>query len=262
MELPSELFEQIAFTTGPKIEENMMVVLDKSIHEEHFSQTIQTNTKIFKKVNTFLSSYIGIFNVTHPKKNEIRFAKSISDKDGFFQKTIPPGAYGLESLNDEIKRSNFEEGHFTEVDYLFTTKANISTLASIIKISRQEALISFIPDDGLRDSLGINANTIYEEYNLSPNRVDISSVNNIFIETVVAQGMIIKGKRSGIIHNFTMDEDPGYKYIGKFRGGLSWYMKESNDFISNISFRIKNENGKLISLNGQSNTFSLSNKEV
>ena len=70
MELPSKLFEQIAFTTGPKIEENMMVVLDKSIHEEHLSQTIQSNIKQFKIVNQFLSSYIGIFNVTHQKKTK------------------------------------------------------------------------------------------------------------------------------------------------------------------------------------------------
>ena len=123
-------------------------------------------------------------------------------------------------------------------------------------------MIIFFPDDGIRDSLGFNANTLYEEYKLSPNRVDISSVDNIFIETVVAQGRIFKGKRYGIIHKFTMDVDLGYKYIGKFRGGLSWYMKESKDFISNKSFRIKNENGNLLSINGQSNTFRFSNKEV
>ena len=51
--------------------------------------------------------------------------------------------------------------------------------------------------------------------------------------------MIPKGKRTGIIHNFTMDVDLGYKYIEKFRGGIQWYMMESKDFISNISFNLK-----------------------
>ena len=74
--------------------------------------------------------------------------------------------------------------------------------------------------------------------------------------------MIFKGKRSGIIHNFTMDVDPGYKYIEKFRGGVSWYMLETKDFTSSINFKLKNENSQLVSFNGQSITFRLSIKEV
>ena len=59
-----------------------------------------------------------------------------------------------------------------------------------------------------------------------------------------------------------MDVDPGYKYIEKFRGGVQWYMKESKDIISRICLKLKNENGKLVSFNGQSITFRLSIKEI
>ena len=41
-ELPSKLLEQIAFNTRPKIEERMLIVMDKSTHEEHLSQPFQT----------------------------------------------------------------------------------------------------------------------------------------------------------------------------------------------------------------------------
>ena len=51
--------------------------------------------------------------------------------------------------------------------------------------------------------------------------------------------MIFKGKRSGIIHNFIIDVDPGYKYIEKFRGGIHWYMMDTKDFISSINFKLK-----------------------
>ena len=61
--------------------------------------------------------------------------------------------------------------------------------------------------------------------------------DNIFLESNIAQGMSFKGKRSGVVHNFTMDVDPGYKYIEKFRGGGQWYIVESKDtfqvFVSN-----------------------------
>ena len=101
-----------------------------------------------------------------------------------------------------------------------------------------------------------------ERNNLSSNPVDIISFDNIFIETDIAQGMIFEGRRSGIIHNFTMDIDPGYKYIEKFQGGIAWFMLVSQDVISSINFKLENENKNLVSFNGQSVTFRLSIKEI
>ena len=40
MELPSKLLEKIAFNTRSKIEEHMLIVMDKSVHEEHLSQPL------------------------------------------------------------------------------------------------------------------------------------------------------------------------------------------------------------------------------
>ena len=42
----------------------MWIVMDKSTHEEHLSQPLQTYDKQIKTVVTFLSGYKGIFNVT------------------------------------------------------------------------------------------------------------------------------------------------------------------------------------------------------
>ena len=41
----------------------MLIVLDKSTHEEHLSQALQTNNKHLKIAVTFLTAYNGIFNV-------------------------------------------------------------------------------------------------------------------------------------------------------------------------------------------------------
>ena len=150
----------------------------------------------------------------------------------------------------------------SEENYPFKKRPNFSTLHSIIEISNEESAISFKASDSIGFLLGFNRTTIYDEYNLSPNPVDILSFDNLFIGTDIAQGMIFRGRRSGIIHNFTMDVDPGYKYIEKFIGGVQWYMMESKDVISCINFGIKNENNQLISFNGQSINFRLSIKEV
>ena len=74
--------------------------------------------------------------------------------------------------------------------------------------------------------------------------------------------MILKGERSGVIHNFTMTVNPGYKYVERFEGEISWYVMNSIDVILSFNIRIKKENGKLVSFNGQSVTFRLSIKEV
>ena len=91
MELSSKLLEQIAFKTRPKIEEHMLVVMDKSTNEEHLSQPLQTNNKQFKIAVTFLTAYNGIFNVTN-SNIKFYFKKTITNEDDFIQITIPPGA--------------------------------------------------------------------------------------------------------------------------------------------------------------------------
>ena len=65
MELPNKLIEQIAFNTRSNIEEHMLIVMDKSIHEEHLSQPLQSNIRHYKIAVTFLTGYIGIYNVTN-----------------------------------------------------------------------------------------------------------------------------------------------------------------------------------------------------
>ena len=51
--------------------------------------------------------------------------------------------------------------------------------------------------------------------------------------------MIFKEKRTGKIHNMTMDVNPGFEYIENFRCGVHWYMMESKDIISSIIIRLK-----------------------
>ena len=161
----------------------------------------------------------------------------------------------MESLNTEIKRILIDEGHYTEANYPFAIKPNFSTLGSIIEVSSQGPLITFVPDDSIRDLLVFNKTKFYEEYKLLPNPVDNLSFGNIFLECNIAQGMISRGKRSVTIHNFNMDVNLGYKNVEKFRGGVQWYRMESKDINSRVCFKLKNENIQLVSFNGQSMTF-------
>ena len=193
MQLPSKLLEQIAFNTKPQIEEHMLIVMHKSTLEEHLSQPLQTNNKQFKIAVTFQNGHNGFFNVTN-SNNKFYFMKTITD-DGFIQITIPPGAYEIESLNDEIKRITIDEEHYTEGNYPFKIKPIFSTLGSIIEISPQGPIISFMFEDSIKNLLGFHAKTLYEEYTPSSKPVVILSIDNIFLECDIAQGMVFKGKK-------------------------------------------------------------------
>ena len=68
----------------------MLIVMDKSTHEEHLSQPIQTNNKQFKNAVTFLTGYNGVFNVEN-SNIKFYFRRTIADRDGFIKFTIPAG---------------------------------------------------------------------------------------------------------------------------------------------------------------------------
>ena len=68
MELPSKLSEQNVYNTRSRIEERILIVMNKSTHEEHLSQPLQTINKQFVIAVTFLTGYNSIFNVTNSNK--------------------------------------------------------------------------------------------------------------------------------------------------------------------------------------------------
>ena len=161
MELPSKISEQISFNTGLKIQEHMLIVVDKSTHEEHLSHALQNNNKQYKNAVTFLTGDNGFSNVTN-SNIKFHFMKLNTDDIGSVQITIPPVAYDVESLNNQIKRIINDEGHYTEAYYPFTMKPSFSTLGCIIEISPQEPIISFMLNDSIRVPLGFHAITLYE----------------------------------------------------------------------------------------------------
>ena len=137
----------------------ILIVMDNSTHEEHLSQPLQTNIIKFKIAITFLTGYNGIFNVTD-KNKKFYFIKSITDKDSYIQISIPKGAFEIESLNKEIERITIDHAHYTSTDYAFTINPNFSTLGSVIEISSQRPVITFVPDDNIRYLLGFTKTRI------------------------------------------------------------------------------------------------------
>ena len=176
--------------------------MDKSTNEEHLSRPLQTNNIHFKNVVTFLTHYnITIFNLIEKKtKNSVSRSKVLTTT--VLCKLLFNGVpTKLEVRIFKLKGITIKERHFTEVDYLLTVKPNFSTFGYNIEISRQEPLNNFTPTDSIRDVLGFNSSTIFEEDNLPLNPVDIISFDKVFPETDIGQGITFKGNKTGQIQN-------------------------------------------------------------
>ena len=210
MEPITKMLEKIAFYIRLKIEEHMLIVMDKSTHEKQLTQPLQTNNTQFKIAVTFLTAYNGIFNVA---TSNIRFyfKKTITNEEDCIQINIPPGAYEIESLNNEIRKFIIDKGLYSGYEYPFMVKPNFSTLGSIVEIKPQGEVNGFVYDENNRNLLEFQETILYKEYNLSQKPVEILSFDSIFLECGISKRMIFKSKRSGLILSFTMDVDPGYK---------------------------------------------------
>ena len=77
----------------------MLIVMDKSTHEEKFSQPLQTYNEQNEIAVIFLMVYISFFNV---KNKNIKLKTPIND-DSFNKISILPSAYELETLNEELE---------------------------------------------------------------------------------------------------------------------------------------------------------------
>ena len=180
MELPSKLSEQIVFNTALKFEEQILIVMEKSTHEEKLSEPLHTKCKQFKIAVTFLTVYNGTFNVTF-RNDKFYLTRSIND-DELGKIPIAPGTYEYESLNSETKGNIIEEGQFTETNYTFTIESISSTLGSIIespsKITASQ--FAFTTDDSIRDLFGIQTRHKARRNNLPAYPKKNLSIDDIF----------------------------------------------------------------------------------
>ena len=94
-------------------------------------------------------------------------------------------------------------------------------------------------DDSIGNLLGFRETMLFKSFNLSDNPVDVLSFDNIFPECDFARGMLFRGKRSNIFHNWTRTVNPGYKYVENFSGGTTWFMMEAKDVVSSISLNLQ-----------------------
>jgi len=119
------------------------------------------------------SVYNNIQNIT--AKNNI-FKYSVDNGATWTTITLTPGSYEIDIINSEINRLMTLNG-----DTGITISANTITLGSVVDIKFATTRVDFTVANSLAPFLGFNAVILTSGYNVSPNPVDIITINQILV---------------------------------------------------------------------------------
>ena len=153
-------FRATCFQNKKYLEEQLLIAVDESTHEERLSQPLQTNCNQFYFAISFLTGYNVVFKFT--KKFELFSAWTFDDNE-YKESHVPTGVFELQSLNGDFTRKVIEK-NYAEKDFPFLSKLIFSTLGSI-RVTKLGWQISYVPDYTIGGLLGFQPVLIFEKYN-------------------------------------------------------------------------------------------------
>ena len=178
-----------------------------------YSPTIKLNPeKKYEIAFLYLKSYHSIPNISE-ENNTFKY----STDDGVTWKiiTIATGSYELDTINNEIQRQMIDKGDYDETknEFYITISANLSRLTAIVNIKDPSYQVDFGVDNSIGSTLGFLPLVIKHGYNEAENIVDITKINDIFVNIDLISGSYINGRQLPVIHNFYPSVSPGYLII-------------------------------------------------
>ena len=256
-----QLLKQIERNTRVKDEEELIVQMTESDYDYVLTGSgLELYDGHYKMGVTYLNVYNSVFNITTANNN---FRYSPDNQTTWFDLTIDPGAYEITAINDEIKRQMEVNGHTKNNpseydDYYIHLEANDNTQKSIIIILDTNYSVDLTPSNSLASLLGFVPRILTGSYNTSENKVDIISFNNVFIYCDIVRGAYWNGKRTHILHSFSLNVSPGFRFVDKFYGGISYKdIINSKEQITLIKFYVRDDNGKALDFQGEVLTFKV-----
>ena len=197
--------------------------------------------------------YNSIFNVTSENNKIIFF-------DGLLYWKIlvlPPGAYEIEQINDEISRQLQVEAESLG-DNPIQLEANIGTLHSIMSL-KFGFKIDFSQSGTLRDLLGFDSMILTESYNYSKNKVNIIDIRRLHLCSDCIIDSLRNDLPSNILFSIVLNEPPGAKIVRE--PNLILYKHIYKQKLDSIEFWMEDDDGNLIDNHGETISFTLQMKK-
>jgi len=226
---------------------------------QDFFPPIELSPELSHMVGLYsLSTYNALTNVTKDVNDSIIFHKlnSNNPKPDDKEKTkskdetsitleIPPGGYEISALGKYIEEKVKNNG----------IRFHLTVNPVTMKVEmRCDHTVEF-PLNSIRSILGFEKEVYQPGLHISEGIPLITGINIINVDCNIATGSYRNGKKSQTLYSFYPAAPIGYKLIEKPTNIL--FLPLTTLEISNISLRLTDQHGKLISLNGEEVTIHL-----
>ena len=273
----------------------------KSDFQTNFPIPLELNKNYNYEIGLlWFSVYNIVFNVNKPNNKLIINSAELPLRGSVLKKiiiTIPPGAYDFDKLFNEIKKQfkltndpilkdpllknahrkwfkgsdeEFKQIETSPIDFqinLETARINCFIYNGYSLEFPQNSEIHGVtpsgikdPQNGLRDLMG------FQKYNYNVNSIgetnlNISNITSVNLLCDIVEGSFQNGRRTNCLYNFPYGTVPqGYRIVQHVSTPI--YLPINTKTIKSISFKIVDQDGKIINFNNENISFSLHLKQV
>jgi len=187
------------------------------------------------------SVYNNIQNIT--AKNNV-FNYSIDNGATWTTITLAPGSYEIDTINSEINRLMTLNG-----DTGIAISANTITLGSVVNITPATTKVDFTVANSLASLLGFTSVVLSAGYNVSPNPVNIITINQILVNCDIIGNSYLNGAPFPSIYSFPINVNTGERFTEQPNNIV--YFPVVKFFLNSIRIWITDQDGNPINLGGQ-----------
>lgn len=168
---------------------------------------------------------------------------------------IEEGSYEIEAIEHYI-RGKIRVTDGTSAPFLL--RANNNTLKTEIK---SNVAIDFTKPNTIGPMLGFSSKILEpRRRHTSDSPVKIIRVDTIRVECNIVRGAYVDGKESHLIHEFYPTVEPGYKIVVQPQTII--YLPVNTERISTITVALRDQDGRLLNLRGESLSVRLHLKKL
>ena len=170
--------------------------------------------------------------------------------------TIPTGAYSIDNVNNAIQAGMRVNGDWNASagTYYITITTNPPTLGSTISIATGYS-VDFTLPFSFANFLGFNTTVLSAGTYISPNIVNILTVNSIFVNCNIISGSYTNGAISNVLYSYFPSVGPGYKIIERPVNVV--YLPLNTNHIMGIRIWITDQDGKIMNFQKETHTIRI-----
>ena len=247
-----EILKQIARNTRPKPSFQFIVSGNTTEFTTKFNPPIRLGSDSnYEVALANLETYYSFPNIN--ETNNV-FRYSADRGSTWINIKINTGSYEIEDLNEEIQLQLKLKGHYDRVNNhpYITISAKESALRSVLEINNSNYRVDFNTPNSVSTVLGFNGRIYSDGYHESENIVNILTLNSILVEIDIINGSYVNGRQEPVIYSFFPNVAPGFKIVELPLNLVNLPVCGSN--ISSLTVRLKDQDGKLLDLRGETIT--------